>query len=232
MYIIWDKKIWGAYSASQGWRPYVGASEHTDHIHFSFSWAGAMAHTSWWTGRVAATDYGPCVTVTGQPAAPYRTPNPKPCAAPAKGTSSGSTVYASYGDQDAHVLALQKKLKVTPATGYFGPITRAAVMAYQKAHHLTATGVVSTDLARTLGLVTTPKPPAKPAPKKTVSIIARPGDRSALVVKLQRLLKVTPTSGLYGPKTTAAVARFQQAHRLPPSGILDAVTAHRIGLVA
>lgn len=57
MYIIWDKKIWGAYSADEGWRCYhdcPGNSSsyyndpHTGHVHFSFDWAGARQHTTYW----------------------------------------------------------------------------------------------------------------------------------------------------------------------------------------
>jgi hypothetical protein len=53
MYIIWNRRIWGAYNAASGWRAYTGASPHTDHVHFSFAWAGANKQTSYWTGRVA-----------------------------------------------------------------------------------------------------------------------------------------------------------------------------------
>ena len=53
MYIIWDSKVWKSYQASRGWQPYVGASPHTDHVHLSFSWAGALGETSFWSGRVA-----------------------------------------------------------------------------------------------------------------------------------------------------------------------------------
>lgn len=53
MYIIWDTRIWKSYQASRGWQPYTGASPHTDHVHISFSWAGALGATSYWTGQVA-----------------------------------------------------------------------------------------------------------------------------------------------------------------------------------
>lgn len=48
-YIIWNRRIWGAYAADQGWRPYTGDNPHTDHVHFTFSWAGANRATSWWS---------------------------------------------------------------------------------------------------------------------------------------------------------------------------------------
>ena len=50
MYIIYHRRIWASYRAEEGWRPYVGANPHTDHIHFSFSWAGARKQTSYWDG--------------------------------------------------------------------------------------------------------------------------------------------------------------------------------------
>ncbi|MEN3274023.1 MAG: hypothetical protein V7636_2784 [Actinomycetota bacterium] len=54
MYAIWDGKIWSAYRAQEGWRPYNGASAHRDHVHISLSWAGAMGRTSFWSGSVPA----------------------------------------------------------------------------------------------------------------------------------------------------------------------------------
>jgi hypothetical protein len=53
MYVIWDSRIWKSYQASRGWQPYAGASPHTDHVHLSFSWAGALAETSYWSGKVS-----------------------------------------------------------------------------------------------------------------------------------------------------------------------------------
>jgi hypothetical protein len=50
MYIIYNRRIWASYRAEEGWRPYAGANPHTDHIHFSFSWAGARKQTSYWDG--------------------------------------------------------------------------------------------------------------------------------------------------------------------------------------
>jgi hypothetical protein len=48
MYIIWNQMTWKAYAPDKGWQPYVGASPHTDHVHFSLSWDGANAITSWY----------------------------------------------------------------------------------------------------------------------------------------------------------------------------------------
>ena len=45
MYLIWNKRIWSPW---EGWRAYTGSSPHRDHVHFSFSWAGARKKTSFW----------------------------------------------------------------------------------------------------------------------------------------------------------------------------------------
>ncbi|HEX6685273.1 MAG TPA: FG-GAP-like repeat-containing protein [Candidatus Limnocylindrales bacterium] len=55
MYIVWNHQQWRAYSSPSSWRPRAcdGSANdcHTNHIHFSFSWAGALRQTTWWTGR-------------------------------------------------------------------------------------------------------------------------------------------------------------------------------------
>jgi hypothetical protein len=55
MYIIWNHHIWRSYEAYRGWQPYSGTpNPHTDHIHLSFSWDGALRRTTWWTAGPAA----------------------------------------------------------------------------------------------------------------------------------------------------------------------------------
>jgi hypothetical protein len=54
MYIIWNRRIWKSYAASRGWQPYTGSNPHTDHIHYSFSWSGALRQTTWWTSQRSA----------------------------------------------------------------------------------------------------------------------------------------------------------------------------------
>jgi hypothetical protein len=55
MYIIWNARIWGAWS--QRWEPYSCSGVtacHKDHMHFSFDWSGAKKRTSFWTGVATA----------------------------------------------------------------------------------------------------------------------------------------------------------------------------------
>ena len=59
MYIIWNRQWWSAWAPDKGWQPYSGSSPHTDHIHFSFSWDGALQRTSWWNSGVPSTGTPP-----------------------------------------------------------------------------------------------------------------------------------------------------------------------------
>lgn len=63
----------------------------------------------------------------------------------AKQPPAQSGVFRSnlkVGSRGADVTLLQNDLGVSPATGYFGPITKAAVITYQRAHGLPSTGFV------------------------------------------------------------------------------------------
>lgn len=79
MYVIWNSKVWKSYQAARGWQPYSGGSPHTDHVHLSFSWAGAYAKTSYWSGQVAPVMYAPQHVAAGSGSA---TPTATVAAAP------------------------------------------------------------------------------------------------------------------------------------------------------
>lgn len=80
-YVIWNRRTWQSWTGA--WKTYTGASPHTDHVHVSFSWDGAMKRTSWWTGRtVTNRDIGPCQLYVGEAVPPYSRPNYGSCPAP------------------------------------------------------------------------------------------------------------------------------------------------------
>ena len=140
-YLIWNHRIWGVYAPERGWAPYTGSVPHTDHVHFSFSWDGAMKRTSWWTGRAnPAADLGPCRVFVGQYAPlwrTYRTTSSCPALRPAP-----VSIYkvAVYGQTSAQIKVAQRLLGIT-ADGEFGPATFAKVAAYQY-HHMPVTGAL------------------------------------------------------------------------------------------
>ena len=143
MYIGYNSKIWGAYRVSEGWRPLNNSNAHTDHVHFSFTWNGAQARTSFWTGSTAAEDYGPCRPYAGQPAPIWTRSNPAPCPAAAALPASLKKAKRLWrGSTGANVIRVQKKLKVKSEPGIFGAATAKAVSKYQKRKHLPRTGAV------------------------------------------------------------------------------------------
>jgi hypothetical protein len=52
MYLIWNHRMWRAYAHAGNppgsWAPYTGPNPHTDHVHLSFSRAGARGETSFY----------------------------------------------------------------------------------------------------------------------------------------------------------------------------------------
>ncbi len=85
MYIIWDNRMFRLYDPSRGWTEYSNCLStlssssdttcHRDHVHLSFTWDGAAAKTSYWSGKAmtapACTTYAsrgtaPSVPKTGQ----------------------------------------------------------------------------------------------------------------------------------------------------------------------
>ncbi len=164
-YVIWNRHIWGVYRQSDGWRPYSGESAHTDHVHFSFSWDGAMKRTSWWTGRaVTVPDQGPCRPYAGQPAAPYSSRRTSSCATPPKAPHSAYAIVWP-GQSTSSVKVAQKALKIK-VDGRFGASMRTTLMAWQRSHKLPVTGVL--DNATWAKLVPAPpKPPVATPPKTT-----------------------------------------------------------------
>lgn len=81
-YVIWNRKIWGSYSAGAGWRKYTGANSHRDHVHISFTWAGARRKTSFWTGKVGNIAGVPTPTNPTYPTPTNPTPTNPPTGTP------------------------------------------------------------------------------------------------------------------------------------------------------
>lgn len=200
MYLIWHNRIWGSYSAQEGWRPYSSCADHPghawdtpchrDHVHVSFSWEGATGGTSFFTGRVAAgEDYGPC-RVAGLNWAPrWRHPNTVPCPAlprlraarraPAfvHALVTWSGMALRPGMSGPAVAALNRALGVTGSR--YDRRTRAAVRAFQSRHALPASGAMSTATWLAL-LPTLDGAPAVLAPVTPVTPVTMPSPASAL----------------------------------------------------
>ncbi len=198
MYVIWDRKIWGTYQMDAGWRTYNGPHPHTDHIHFSFSWDGAMQRTSWWTGKawtgVSTSPSGPSIPLTPPTSYPV----------------------LSEGARAPEVELAQKVIGVT-ADGIFGPATRSALTSWQRSNGVSATGVL--DKATWDRMVALGEVPARGGSTTTQDTV-RLGSRGESVKALQRILGLS-VDGAFGPKTDAAVREFQKSKSLKVNGVVD-----------
>jgi hypothetical protein len=166
MYVIHDGRIWGSYTPGDGWKEYDGCATktgpswfnycHRDHVHISLSWEGARAQTSFWSKKVAPTNYGPCRVDGLRWSFRYTTARYTPCAQPIAITSAaGATTTQralvdnsgqrlALGDVGPGVQAIQLALGTSP-TGTFGPITEAAVLKFKAA----STGVAANAIVGT-----------------------------------------------------------------------------------
>jgi len=245
-YIIWNRKMWREYRPEQGWAAYTGPVPHTDHIHFSFSWDGAMARTSWWTGKATtAVDLGPCQVYAGQFAPLYTAARTGACRTSPVAAPVSSYAVAAYGQTSAQIAAAQVVLGV-PA-GQFGMTTFNALVSWQARSGVPITGVLDkATWARmfptTPPAAVTPAPKPAPAPATTVAapvvatpytayktVVLRQGSKGAAVVVLQRALKATP-DGDFGPATGAAVLAFQTLLGLPRTAVVDRAVWDRLEL--
>jgi peptidoglycan hydrolase-like protein with peptidoglycan-binding domain len=149
------------------------------------------------------------------------------------GTASAAEVELavtglSVGSRGDAVVALQRALiargvdVVGGADGAFGPMTLAALHAFQASVGLPQTSSVDDGTATALGLVESP-----------LIGLAR-GNRGDTVAQLQRLLitlgqdPAGGADGVFGPGTEAALRNVQSAFGLSATGVVDADTAARL----
>lgn len=159
--------------------------------------------------------------------------------------ASGPHPILAQGMQHTSVKKVQRVLKVTPRSGFFGPATHAAVLKFQSKRAIPTTGVVGpltwAALDRRIKTVKhnrhhqRPKPtrgnPKRKPGGEIPSVTLKYGDRGATVHDLQLELGVTPASGWFGPITQSYVKALQSAADLPATGIVDSATWRKVGKV-
>ncbi|MBD2127125.1 peptidoglycan-binding protein [Microcoleus sp. ZQ-A2] len=133
------------------------------------------------------------------------------------------------GDRNSEVMALQQRLQRLgyfngPTTGYYGPLTKQAVLRYQRARGLAADGVVGTSTRSAL------RGQRKQAVEKIEPShpIWQIGDRDSKVREIQKILAdsgyPSSTNGVFDQETQEAVRLFQQAEGLQVDGIVGKKT--------
>lgn len=252
MYLIWNRKMWRAYAPERGWQPYTGSNPHTDHIHTSLTWDGAMKRTSWWTGSaVTVADLGPCRVYAGSPAPVYTGRRTGSCPATIPAPTSSYAVFMP-GQKSPTIAIAQRALGITD-DGDFGYGTRKAVLDYQGRQGLARTGVL--DKATWVTLVpssATPDTGTTPPPAATDPTVVQPpvralpakvttrytsykgaklavGSKGAAVRVLQKGLRLSST-GSFDARTRSSLVAFQKSWRLAGTGTTNLKTWNRLEL--
>jgi len=127
--------------------------------------------------------------------------------------------------------------------GIFGPLTEAAVIAFQSTQRLTPDGIVGPMTWNAL-FTQQPAPPPPPTPLPTPptiwppfpDVILRRGMQGPSIRQVQERLNelgANPrlaTDGIFGPLTEAAVMAFQRTRGLTPDGIVGLFTWNNLFL--
>jgi peptidoglycan hydrolase-like protein with peptidoglycan-binding domain len=230
MYVIYNRRMWRAYDVESGWTAYSGSSPHTDHIHLSFTWAGARGRTSFWTGRVAGADYGPCAVFHGQLARLSARRNPEPCPATAPLVKKTFRPRVLLGGSRPAVRVAQRRLGLD-ASGVFDTRTWRAVKGYQRTHDLPVTGALDQPTwasltpeavrwAATEGYG--PRAAGRYAAGNWAGVRLQRGSAGRPVAFLQKALRlpVALRNGLLGRRTAARVRAFKTRRGLADNAVV------------
>ncbi|MGB3761480.1 MAG: peptidoglycan-binding protein [Rivularia sp. (in: cyanobacteria)] len=139
------------------------------------------------------------------------------------------------GSRSQAVKTLQQDLKqlnyfVANPSGYYGPITKDAVISFQKAKGLTVDGIAgSTTFAAIDQSLTTDNNNGVGGENFTLRLGSRGAEVTSLQKRLQQLNYFKgKATGYFGPITRDAVINFQKDKRLTIDGIVGAITQQAI----
>lgn len=146
-------------------------------------------------------------------------------------TQSASSVKLVTGASGAAVKELQQLLKQlgfykSNVDGKFGPVTEAAVKAFQKSRGLTVDGWAGPQTMSALRKAAAAPPPSSGSTLQQGSTGNGVREVQLILTKLGHYKGVV--GGHYGPETAAAVKAFQTAHGLPATGKVDATTLAKL----
>jgi peptidoglycan hydrolase-like protein with peptidoglycan-binding domain len=176
--------------------------------------------------------------------APATTSTTAPAPAPSPATSHVGLAQGARGDK---VRDLQRALIAAGITvrggadGVFGPLTKQALTAYQRANGLGATGRVDQATADRLRLGAgggaAPAPAPSPAPSASNPYVGmKVGARGDRVKELQRALMETGLAlrggadGVFGNVTKSTLTLFQRLNGTPQTGVVGERDAKLLGL--
>lgn len=119
------------------------------------------------------------------------------------------------------VAKLQRKIGVSPATGYFGPSTRKAVKKFQASRGVPVTGVVaSMTWAALKSQAATPAVASVRKKRPTLRL----GMTDPAVAVLQKRMGMPQVTGYFGPLTESYVRSLQAKAKLRVTGVVNKKT--------
>ena len=161
----------------------------------------------------------------------------------AQATFAGSSITLKSGMQNSSVLKLQKDLKklgfmTVNATGYFGTVTKSAVIKFQKHYGIKSVGIAGSQTLNKIASLLSKSSSVGTHSTTTNSSTnnsgtLKSGMQSSLVTKLQRDLKTlkfmtADATGYFGIVTKSAVIAFQKHFNLTPDGVAGSKTLSKI----
>lgn len=126
-----------------------------------------------------------------------------------------------FGARGKKVAKIQRKVGVSPATGYFGPVTLAAVKRFQASNGVPTTGVVG---PMTWAAIKRQNSASRPPAVKAKRPKLRLGMTHRAVTKLQGLMGMLQITGYFGPLTDAYVRSLQTKAKLRVTGVVNKKT--------
>lgn len=156
------------------------------------------------------------------------------------GIATQALAALEFGVKGPEVSDLQQQLQKlgyfnADVTGYFGPLTKDAVIQFQKDKGLTANGVVDDETESALRQRNRPSP-ILVSQSSEDNLLAQ-GERGQTVQALQENLKTLgfysgSPNGVFDDKTEAAVMAFQKAKGLTVDGIVGPQTRAKLSPAA
>ena len=150
--------------------------------------------------------------------------------------SSSVAVIKTGSTEKDIILSYQKVLKelgyyTGKLDGLFGPLTKKAVVNFQKANGLMVDGIIGLPPSGETGTAIEQQyqayKEAQTAPAgNQIEVISYGSAETSIVLKYQKMLSVLgyytgELDGLFGSKTKKAVTAFQKDHNLPATGEID-----------
>lgn len=144
------------------------------------------------------------------------------------GMARQASALVKPGDRSSEVTTLQQRLQKlgyfkSNVTGYFGPLTKQAVMQYQRAKGLAPDGAVGDKTQALLD-----EHQESSAAEESSHPMWKVGDRDGKVKEIQNNLAMagypSSTNGVFDQETADAVRLFQQAKGLQVDGIVGKQT--------